>query len=83
MVHPFGHRPDKDPGALAFEMRVVRAHIEDSILVEGVENHIDQDRWRPLIMSFCHFYGLGERLHPSTLAEIPEEMYRPVAHMAR
>lgn len=82
-VHTFGHRPDKDPGALAFEVRVVRAHIDDSILMSGVENHVDPDKWRPLIMSFCHFYGLGERLHPSTLAEIPEEMYRPVAHMAR
>lgn len=83
MVHSFGHRPDKDPGALAFEMRIVRAHIDDSILMEGIENHIDPDKWRPLIMSFCHFYGLGERLHPSTLAEIPEEMYRPVEHMTR
>ncbi|MEO8991037.1 MAG: hypothetical protein ABI291_11230 [Acidobacteriaceae bacterium] len=42
-----------------------------------------RDKWRSLIMSFCEFYGLGERLRPpSTLATIPEA-YRPVAHMVR
>ena len=35
------------------------------------------------MMSFCQFYGLGERLRASTLAEIPEEMYRPVARRER
>ena len=48
---------------------------------EGYENRIDPDLWRPLMMSFCQFYGLGERLHDSTLAEIPEVAYRPAAHM--
>ena len=28
-------------------------------------------------MSFQQFYGLGERVQASTLAEIPEEAYRP------
>ncbi len=82
-THPFGTRPDKAPNALAFEVRIVRAHIDESILVPGLPNHIDPDKWRPLMMSFCHFYGLGERVWHSTLAEIPEEAYRPVAHMAR
>jgi hypothetical protein len=52
-------------------------------LVPGTENRVDPDKWRPLIMSFCQFYGLGERIAYSTLAEIPEAAYRPVAHMAR
>jgi flavin reductase (DIM6/NTAB) family NADH-FMN oxidoreductase RutF len=83
-IHPFGHRPDKEPGALAFEVRVVRAHVDDALLLEGKENHIDPDQWRPLIMSFCHFYGLAEgKLQPSTLAEIPESSYRPAVHMQR
>jgi hypothetical protein len=34
------------------------------------------DAWRPLIMSFQKFYGLGPQVHPSTLATIPERMYR-------
>ncbi len=81
-VHSFGTRPDKPATALAFEMRIVRAHADESILAQQ-PNHIDPDKWRPLMMSFCQFYGLGERLIHSTLAEIPEEAYRPVPHMAR
>ena len=42
----------------------------------GTGHRIDPDRWRPLIMSFQHFYGLGDRLHPSRLASIDEELYR-------
>lgn len=81
-VHPFGNRPDKDqpgkaPGALAFEVRVVKAHIDRALLVAGTRDHIDPEKWRPLMMSFCEFYGLGERLSPSSLAEIPAEAYRP------
>jgi len=82
-THPFGNRPDKAPGAIAFEVRVVQAHVDDSILVPGMPNRIDPDKWRPLIMSFCHFYGLGQQVWPSTLAQIPEDAYRPVSHMAR
>lgn len=79
--HPFGHNPHRPPTALGLEVRVIRAHIDESILLEGYENRIDPDLWRPLMMSFCHFYGLGERLQDSTLAEIPESAYRPAAHM--
>lgn len=80
-IRPFGTRPDKPTTALAFEMRVVRAYAEPAILIPGVKNHIDPDRWRPLLMSFGQFYGLGEKAGYSTLAEIPEEAYRPVRHM--
>jgi flavin reductase (DIM6/NTAB) family NADH-FMN oxidoreductase RutF len=83
MAHPFGTRPDKATTALAFEVRVVRAHVDEEILLADMVNRIDPDKWRPLVMSFCHFYGLGERAWESTLAEIPEESYRPVAHMMR
>jgi flavin reductase (DIM6/NTAB) family NADH-FMN oxidoreductase RutF len=82
-THPFGTRPDKLATALAFEVRIVRAHIDDAILAPGLHNHIDPDKWRPLMMSFCHFYGLGPRIGYSTLAEIPEEAYRPVPNMGR
>ena len=80
-VHPFGHRPDKDPGALAFEVRVIRAHVDEALIAKDRANHIDPDLWRPLIMSFCRFYGLGNELYSSTLAEIPEEAYRPAPTM--
>ena len=82
-VHPFGTRPDKDPSALAFEVRIVRAHVDPSLLVVREKDRVDPDKWRPLLMSFCRFYGLGEQVFESTLAQIPESAYRPVAHMAR
>ena len=82
-THTFGRRPDKDTTAYAFEVRIVRAHVDESLLVEGKDDHIDPDAWRPLIMSFCQFYGLGERAGVSRLAEIPERMYRPAAVLQR
>jgi flavin reductase (DIM6/NTAB) family NADH-FMN oxidoreductase RutF len=82
-THPFGNRPDKASNALAFEVRIVRAHIEEGILMDGAGDRIDPDKWRPLMMSFCRFYGLGEELWRSTLAEIPEAAYRPVPQMTR
>jgi flavin reductase (DIM6/NTAB) family NADH-FMN oxidoreductase RutF len=81
--HAFGKRPDKDPGAIAYEVRVVRAHVDETILSPENNNHIDPDRWRPLIMSFCRFYGLGHEIWQSKLAEIPEQAYRPAQHMSR
>jgi flavin reductase (DIM6/NTAB) family NADH-FMN oxidoreductase RutF len=82
-THDFGHRPDKAPGAFAFEVRIVRAHIDPALLMAGHKNRVDPDKWRPLIMSFCQFYGLGGQLRSSILAEIPESSYRPVPHMTR
>ena len=82
-TRPFGNRPDKARTAVAFEVRIVRTHIDERILMEGFENRIDPDKWRPLIMSFCEFYGLDRKVWRSTLAEIPEAAYRPVAQMTR
>jgi flavin reductase (DIM6/NTAB) family NADH-FMN oxidoreductase RutF len=59
-----------------FEVRIQRVHVEQSILAAGEPNRIDPDKWRPLIMSFQKFYGLGPQVHASTLAQIPEAMYR-------
>lgn len=68
---------------VAFEVRIERVHIDEAVLMEGEENRVDPDKWRPLIMSFQHFYGLGERLHESTLARIPESAYRSPASPVR
>lgn len=71
---------DDDPGwrgrLLCFEVRVQRVHVEDAIRMKGERDRIDPDRWRPLIMSFQKFYGLGPRLYGSTLAAVPEALYR-------
>jgi flavin reductase (DIM6/NTAB) family NADH-FMN oxidoreductase RutF len=54
----------------------LRIHLEESIIMEGSPNRVDPDKWRPLIMSFQEFYGLGPKLQESTLAKIPETMYK-------
>jgi hypothetical protein len=60
----------------------VRVHIEERLLLQGYENRIDPDAWRPLIMSFCQFYGLDAKVHSSRLTEIPESAYRPRPRVA-
>jgi flavin reductase (DIM6/NTAB) family NADH-FMN oxidoreductase RutF len=75
--HPLGRRDPAHPShLLAIEVEVVRAHVEERLLVTAGQDRIDPDAWRPLIMSFCRFYGLGDEVHPSRLAEIPESAYR-------
>jgi flavin reductase (DIM6/NTAB) family NADH-FMN oxidoreductase RutF len=71
--------PDRAGKLVAIEVRIRRVHVDERLLAAGHDDRIDPDRWRPLMMSFCHFYGLGGRLQPSRLAEIPESMYRPPA----
>jgi hypothetical protein len=64
--HPFG----KNVSANAFEVHIVKLHVDESLLVEnGARPHIDPKKWRPLIMSFCRFFGIGGEVHPSRLAE--------------
>jgi flavin reductase (DIM6/NTAB) family NADH-FMN oxidoreductase RutF len=60
-----------------FEVRIRRVHLAPSILKDGNPNRIDPDKWRPLIMSFANFYGLAPgQLLTSTLAKVPENLYR-------
>jgi flavin reductase (DIM6/NTAB) family NADH-FMN oxidoreductase RutF len=61
---------------VTMELKVVRVHLEESITMTDHPNRVDPDRWRPLMMSFQEFYGLGEKVRASTLAEVPEELYR-------
>lgn len=71
------HDPVLRGKIITFELRVQRVHLESSILMDGHADRVDPDKWRPLIMSFQEFYGLGEKVHYSTLGEIPEHLYRP------
>jgi flavin reductase (DIM6/NTAB) family NADH-FMN oxidoreductase RutF len=63
-------------GVLCFEVRIKRVHVDPAILVPGKQNRVDPNAWRPLIMSFSHYYGLGPELVESKLAGIPESQYR-------
>jgi len=69
MVHqwqPFG----KNVSANAFEVHIVKLHVDESLLTRSHQRpHIDPEKWRPLMMSFCRFFGLGNEVHSSRLAE--------------
>lgn len=58
------------------ELRIQRVYLDELIVMEGNSNRVDPNKWRPLIMSFQQFYGLGEQVHVSTLSSIPEDLYR-------
>lgn len=61
---------------LCIETRIQRVHANETIMMDGEINRVDPDKWRPLIMSFQQFYGLGDRLQHSRLGTIPESTYR-------
>ncbi|MGW0060397.1 flavin reductase family protein [Streptosporangium sandarakinum] len=74
-VHPFGV---PEPHATAFQVEVVRVHVEEELIIPGT-NHIDPVGWDPLIMKFCEFFGGGDNIHPSRLAagwEMPHDLRR-------
>ena len=77
-VHQLAEQDEEWRGRLvSIEVRIRRVHLSEAILMDGDSNRIDPDKWRPLIMSFQHFYGLTPgRLSESTLARIPESLYR-------
>jgi flavin reductase (DIM6/NTAB) family NADH-FMN oxidoreductase RutF len=76
-IHPVGQEDPAQRGRIAcVELRIQRVMLAPEILFDGNPSRIDPDKWRPLIMSFQHFYGLGERVHDSRLASIPETLYR-------
>ena len=80
IVESFRGIAEKDPEErgkfISFDMRIRLVHVDESILVNGEANQIDPDKWRPLIMSFQKFYGLGGQVSASRLSQIPESMYR-------
>ena len=71
------HDQEADEEAVKpMELEIVRTHVHATIRSEAGTQRIDPDRWRPLIMSFQRFYGVGDELRPSRLATITEEWYR-------
>lgn len=76
-VHPVADDDEAQRGNIvAIEVRIQRVHVHENLRMEGTDDRIDPDAWRPLIMSFQKLYGLGPQVHPSSLARIPERMYR-------
>jgi len=60
------------------EVRIVRVHLEEQILMAGDRNRVDPDKWAAVDHEASrNFYGLApSKVRPSTLAEIPERLYR-------
>ncbi len=76
-IHPVANESEVQRGRiLSLELKILRVHLEGAILMDGSTNRVDPDKWRPLIMSFQQFYGLGPQLHDSKLGTVPEERYR-------
>jgi len=76
-IHEMG-KVDWEGAFLALEVKILRLHAEDRIRLAGHADRIDPDKWRPMVMSFQELYGLAaERMVPSKLAQISEELYRP------
>ncbi|GAA0417721.1 hypothetical protein Acor_20380 [Acrocarpospora corrugata] len=76
--HRFG---GPDMQATAYQVRVLRAHIEEKLIIPGT-HYIDPLKWDPLIMKFCEFFGGGENVYPSRLAEgwkMPHQLERASA----
>ncbi|MDB4868033.1 MAG: flavin reductase [Cohnella sp.] len=45
-------------------------YVEEQLLMDGEKDYIDPEKWKPLIMNFCEYFGLSGKLHPSRLARI-------------
>jgi flavin reductase (DIM6/NTAB) family NADH-FMN oxidoreductase RutF len=74
-VRPFG----KNVNANCFEVHIVRLHVAEELLIDnGPRPHIDPVKWRPLMMSFCRFFGIGNEVHPSRLSE--SDFMRSMTH---
>ncbi|MCI0713044.1 MAG: flavin reductase family protein [Chloroflexi bacterium] len=66
-IHPFG---SADSHLAGIEVQILRVHIEESLMVPHKNDYVDPDKWQPLIMNFCEFYGLSEKVYPSRLGEV-------------
>ncbi|NDI33986.1 flavin reductase family protein [Chengkuizengella sediminis] len=64
MLNPI-HDPNSSLAAI--EVSIKRVHVDENILVDGEKDYIDPEKWNPLIMNFCEFFGLSGKLHPSKL----------------
>jgi flavin reductase (DIM6/NTAB) family NADH-FMN oxidoreductase RutF len=76
VIHSIAEDDENQNGKiLTMEFRILRVHLEEFILMQGSTNRVDPDKWKPLIMSFQKFYGLGDQIHQSKLSTIPELLY--------
>jgi flavin reductase (DIM6/NTAB) family NADH-FMN oxidoreductase RutF len=74
--HSLAEKDELQKGkTLMMEFRILRVHLEETLLMNGSTKRVDPDKWKPLIMSFQKFYSLGDQVHHSKLATISEILY--------
>lgn len=75
-IHSISEDDENQNGKiLTMEFRILRVYLDQTIIMKNSINRVNPDKWKPLIMSFQKFYGLGEQVHPSKLSTIPEVLY--------
>lgn len=60
--------PEHSPDFAIIEAQAVEVHAHDDIVTAG--DHIDPQKWSPLIYNFRHYFGLGSPLGKTFRAEI-------------
>lgn len=55
-------------GEAAVEVRVVKAHVREDLVIQG--RHVNPAKWQPLIYNFRHYFGLGRELGKTFRAEV-------------
>ena len=60
--------PDYSPNFAIVETQTIHVHAHTEIIIE--ENHIDPNKWSPLIYNFRHYFGLGNQLGKTFRSEI-------------
>jgi flavin reductase (DIM6/NTAB) family NADH-FMN oxidoreductase RutF len=63
-IHSIGEEAN---GMAAVEVEILEVHAHENLMYGP--NHIDPQRWRPLIYNFRHYFGLGPELGKSFRAE--------------
>jgi flavin reductase (DIM6/NTAB) family NADH-FMN oxidoreductase RutF len=54
-----GDKLDELGGGVAAEVEIVRVHASDAFVKNG--NHIDAEKWSPLVYNFRHYFQLADR----------------------
>ncbi|ANE47715.1 flavin reductase [Paenibacillus swuensis] len=65
-IHDF----EQPSSLVSIEVKILKVHIDEELLLYKDQHYIDPDKWKPLIMNFCEFYGLNGRVHSSRLAPL-------------
>lgn len=54
---------------VSIEVKIKKFHIQEELIAPGTQSYIDTSKWNPLIMMFCEFFGISDKIHSSTLAK--------------